>query len=154
MTRRLPSPALTIAILALVLAATGSAVAAHRYLITSKHQIAPRVRRQLRGAQGPAGQPGPAGPIGSAGPQGAPGVSGWEVVRVEDQPTPDWAELEATCPDGKKVLGGGAAAKGGTEWPLIKRTAPNATGTGWLAVKTASLGPSSLSVYAICAYVN
>jgi hypothetical protein len=102
----------------------------------------------------PAGPVGPVGPIGPGGPAGPPGVSGWQVVRVEDQPTPDWVDLEAKCPAGEKVLGGGAAAKGGTTWPLIRRTSPNQDGTGWIASKSASIGPSSLSVYAICANVG
>jgi hypothetical protein len=70
---RRPSPALIVACLALFLALGGSAIAAHKYLITSANQIAPKVRKALQGAQGPAG---PQGPAGQAGKPGAPGKDG------------------------------------------------------------------------------
>jgi len=97
---RKPTPAVIIAIVALVVALGGTAVAASHYIITSTSQIKPSVLRALRagagvkgttaiagaqglagaaGAQGPAGAagaqglPGPAGPAGVQGPQGVPG---------------------------------------------------------------------------------
>lgn len=79
---RRPSPALILAIAALVLALTGSAVAAKRYLITNTKQISPTVLKQLakmaavQGAQGPAGSPGKAGTAGAAGAAGAEGAAG------------------------------------------------------------------------------
>ncbi len=82
---RRPSPALILAIAALVLALTGSAVAAKRYLITNTKQISPTVLKQLakmaavQGAQGPAGAAGTAGKdgaAGAAGPAGAKGAAG------------------------------------------------------------------------------
>jgi hypothetical protein len=82
---RRPSPALFLAIAALVLALTGSAVAAKRYLITNTKQISPTVLKQLskmaasEGAQGSGGPRGPAGergPIGDKGPVGEPGPAG------------------------------------------------------------------------------
>jgi hypothetical protein len=82
---RLPSPALVLSIVALVLALTGSAVAAKRYLITNTKQISPQVLKQLaklsvaaQGAQGPAGAPGAAGTPGAAGKEGAAGAAGAE----------------------------------------------------------------------------
>jgi hypothetical protein len=97
---RLPSPALVIAVLALMLVLGGTAVAAKRYLITNTQQISPSVLKQLAklaanqgavgshgttgaqgtaGAKGPAGEPGPRGekgPTGDKGPQGEPGPTG------------------------------------------------------------------------------
>jgi hypothetical protein len=79
---RRPSPALILAIAALVLALTGSAVAANRYLITNTKQISPAVLKQLakmaatQGAQGPAGSPGTAGAAGKEGVAGATGAAG------------------------------------------------------------------------------
>lgn len=91
---RRPSPALILAIAALVLALTGSAIAAQRYIITNTKQISPTVIKQLTamsaaqgsggkngaagatGATGPAGPAGPAGERGPAGPQGERGVEG------------------------------------------------------------------------------
>jgi hypothetical protein len=83
---RRPSPALILAIAALVLALTGSAVAAKRYLITNTKQISPVVLKQLAkmaakegggaGGNGGAGAAGPAGPQGEKGPAGDKGPLG------------------------------------------------------------------------------
>lgn len=85
------SPTSAVAVLALVLAMSGGALAATHYVITSTKQISPKVLKSLKGAsgkngvnganganggQGPAGATGAAGPQGPAGPQGAPGVPG------------------------------------------------------------------------------
>src|SRR5689334_15679574 len=77
---RRPSPALVVAVLALVVAFGGTAVAAKKYIITKTTQISPKVLTQLKrqGPQGPVGLTGPAGrdgAPGATGPQGAPGVS-------------------------------------------------------------------------------
>jgi hypothetical protein len=96
---------MVIAILALVLALGGSAVAAKRYLITSARQISPKALQEIAatskpsgsatpgapggtGPQGPKGDPGPKGDTGERGPIGPPGESigsgggeiGWVVV--------------------------------------------------------------------------
>ena len=76
---RRPSPALILAIAALVLALTGSAVAAKRYLITNTNQISPAVLKQLAkmaGTQSKAGAPGLPGAAGAAGAAGAQGEAG------------------------------------------------------------------------------
>ena len=79
---RKPSTATVIASAALFLSLGGLGLAASRYLITSKHQIAPSVLRTLRGDRGPAGasgltgQAGATGPPGQAGPTGPPGQAG------------------------------------------------------------------------------
>lgn len=64
------------------------------------------------GPQGPIGPAGPQGPIGPQGPKGDPGtgggggVTGYVIITVT---TFGDEEARATCPAGKKVLGGGAA---------------------------------------------
>jgi hypothetical protein len=79
---RLPSPALVISILALVVALSGTAIAAKRYLITNTKQISPAALKQLtklasvQGAQGPAGAAGAAGSAGKEGTAGAAGAAG------------------------------------------------------------------------------
>ena len=68
-----------------------------------------------QGQQGPAGQQGSVGPQGSTGPQGATGpqgpagtVSGYQVVRFDfDVPNLGTADGKATCPSGKRPIGGG-----------------------------------------------
>jgi hypothetical protein len=71
-----PSPAMVVAIVALLFATGGSAVAAKRYLITSKSQVSPKVLKQLKGAKGAKGVTGPAGPQGAQGAAGAAGATG------------------------------------------------------------------------------
>jgi Collagen triple helix repeat (20 copies) len=93
---RRPSPALVVAIIALVVACAGTATAA-RVLITSSKKVArgaintgdlrngrgvsladltPRTRFSLRGEPGPAGPEGPRGEQGSPGPRGVAGPPG------------------------------------------------------------------------------
>src|SRR5262245_15974853 len=73
-----PSPALIVAVIALVVALGGTAFAAKKYVITKTTQIKPRVLAQLRktGPAGPIGLPGPAGPAGERGSAGAAGPAG------------------------------------------------------------------------------
>ncbi|MFT3863535.1 MAG: hypothetical protein QM729_04625 [Solirubrobacterales bacterium] len=92
---RRPSPALVISILALVIALSGTAVAAKRYLITNPQQISPAVLKQLatmaakKAKRGPAGAAGAAGATGAAGASGERGEAGpgavvyWAVVNAD-----------------------------------------------------------------------
>lgn len=74
---RLPSPAFVLAFAALLIAMTGTAFGAKRYLIKSTKQISPRVIKKLQGnrgvqgAQGARGQDGAAGTTGPRGPSDA-----------------------------------------------------------------------------------
>jgi hypothetical protein len=115
---RKPSPAAVVAIVALFVALGGTAVAAHRFLITSTHQIKPSVLRELKGASGhrgpagPAGPQGPSGSQGSQGPQGPPGpvnISALTTVRAPDVLVLPQTEATsvATCPNGSHVVSGG-----------------------------------------------
>jgi hypothetical protein len=78
------TPSTVIATLALVLAMSGGAYAASKYVITSTKQISPKVLKSLKGANGKNGAAGPAGPAGAAGagtagaagPQGPAGPGG------------------------------------------------------------------------------
>ena len=73
---RMPRPATVLAFAALVIAMTGSAIAAKKYLITSTKQIKPSVLAQLKGNTGPAGAKGDAGAAGAKGDTGAAGATG------------------------------------------------------------------------------
>jgi Collagen triple helix repeat (20 copies) len=64
--------------MALVLAMSGGALAASRYLIDSTKQISPKVLKQLRGARGETGASGSAGASGVEGKVGAEGKPGTE----------------------------------------------------------------------------
>jgi hypothetical protein len=64
----------------------GSGYAAQRYMITSTHQIAPKVLTALKGKRGPQGQTGATGargPQGIPGPQGQPGAPGTAKAYAE-----------------------------------------------------------------------
>jgi hypothetical protein len=71
-----------IATLALVLAMSGGAWAAKKYLITSTNQISPSVLKKLKGATGPQGLPGTPGSPGAKGDAGAPGTNGTNGLSV------------------------------------------------------------------------
>ena len=60
-------------------------------------------------ATGPAGPPGPRG---LPGPKGPPGVSGIERVDASTSSSSANSKSVATCPSGKRVVGGGARATG------------------------------------------
>ena len=64
--------------LALVLAMSGGAFAANRYLINSTKQINPRVLKRLKGAPGANGATGQRGATGATGPAGKEGTPGKE----------------------------------------------------------------------------
>lgn len=77
-----PSPALVIAIIALLVAGTGTSYAAAKYVITSSKQVkdgsltaadlSPKTRKALKGNTGARGAQGVAGPRGLQGAPGAP----------------------------------------------------------------------------------
>jgi hypothetical protein len=107
------------------------------------------------GAQGPEGEPGAQGvpgPAGPAGPAGPSGTSGYEIVRAvanvgSNQP------ITATCPTGKKVLGGGVEIPGGAPG-TIYASIPTSTGDGWIGGFHQTNITMQLTVHAICASVQ
>jgi Collagen triple helix repeat (20 copies) len=115
------------------------------------------------GPPGPSGQPGETGPQGAAGPQGPPGPSDSLVTAPVSATTPGNAALgtvvsaTATCPLGKKILGGGvtltvsiAAQQGRARVRDDYPSAPDAW-TGTLVVTAGLVGASAtISVYAVC----
>lgn len=102
-----------------------------------------------QGAQGPVGPPGPQGVAGPSGP-----VSGRVIVQALASAQPNQAESAiATCPPGKKVLGGGFS--GPIASVIVNQNHPEFSGgtdTGWRVVFTnTSQFVSSITAYAICA---
>jgi len=75
-----------IAVVALVLAMTGGAWAASKYIITSTKQIKPSVLSALKGKAGPAGPAGANGTNGANGAPGAPGAPGTSVTNNKLNP--------------------------------------------------------------------
>jgi hypothetical protein len=96
---RRPSAALVISIVALVLATTGTGLAASKYLITSSSQVragslaasdlSAKARKQLRGATGAKGATGTRGATGPTGPAGATGATGPTGAAGPQGPTGD-----------------------------------------------------------------
>lgn len=93
-----------VATLALILALSGTAMAAKHYLITSTRQIQPSVLKQLRGATGPRGPSGPGGPEGPAGAPGPAGNQGPAGANAAE--TAELATLRAMLPYIKFVPSG------------------------------------------------
>lgn len=184
MLRRIPrpSPALVIAIIALVFSMAGGASAAKR-LITGadikdnsltgadvrngslisadfRRGSVPKGPAGPSGVQGPPGVAGPAGAAGAAGAQGAPGLSGLEVVQsTTDADGGDKKNAAITCPSGKKAIAGGANIVGTTTdqgGPFILRSAPSGD-TQWAVSANESSefqgGSWALRVFAVCANV-
>ena len=108
--------------------------------------------------------PGPAGPQGPAGPpgeQGPVGISDLEVVIVESAVDSSVVfgskVLNALCPDGKKVLGGGVRFTVGDTGGLVTtESVPHDDLGGWFAIveeATATTNDWGFRVSAICATV-
>jgi hypothetical protein len=103
------------------------------------------------GAVGPVGPAGPAGPIGPA------GISGEQLVTAASgSNSNDVKSQSASCPSGKKVIGGGASVSVTSSPLALTSSAPSGDLTGWTAQaqETAAFaGNWRVSVYAICAAV-
>jgi hypothetical protein len=114
---RRPSPAMILAIFALVAGLAGSASAA-KSLITGKQikdrsialkDLSPAARKALRGqigpigASGPAGIGGPTGPTGATGPSDAFSASGADID-IPDTPDPTTTVLHVDVPAGSYVI--------------------------------------------------
>ncbi len=109
------------------------------------------------GLQGAAGAKGDTGLQGATGDKGDPGVSGYGIVSKSVSTTllafgGNAYALSASCPSGKKVLGGGG--KSDYNGDLLSESYPFASGSGWTikySNQSAYTRKISLTVYAICA---
>jgi hypothetical protein len=135
--------------LALVLAMTGGAYAAGKFVITSTKQIKPSVLKQLKGntgpagakgATGPGGPAGPGGPQGPAGKDGAPGGNGSPGAPGESVTVAALKKGEGGCAEGgSKFTAAGKEAstcngKEGSPWTAGGKLPKGAQETGaWLA---------------------
>jgi len=119
----------------------------------------------LTGAKGPIGVTGPTGPTGrqglqgTAGPPGPSGVTGWQFVTAGQTIAPGQLRTwRATCPAGKRALGGGVVGSSGLPDinTQITQDGPDGQATGWLVSIYNNGGANlTLSYYAwvICASV-
>jgi hypothetical protein len=109
-----------------------------------------------QGPQGPAGAQGPAGPAGPAGPQGAPGLSQVTVVTAESASDSVGGKfVDAHCPAGKRIIGGGATLVGAYgDIALDENTPLNATTWRAMGFEVNATGANwSVRAHAICAVV-
>jgi hypothetical protein len=136
-----PSPALATSLVALFFSLGGVAIATEHYLITSTSQIKPSVLRDLQGDRGPQG---PAGKDGAPGPAGATGATGstapdqtLSVVNVTNQVTEEATGLQqvnATCPSGYALTGGGAGIEGNASSVIDSSPDPSSPTTAWSVI--------------------
>jgi len=174
--RHLPSPAMLVATVALIVALGGVSYAAG---VLPKNSVGPAqlqkravtgsklksnavtqakvkngslVAADFKAGQLPAGRQGPAGPQGPKGDSGSPGISGYERVTTYTPPlnAGQFATASAECPAGKKVLGGGPQFDSG-----LQVNESYALETQWKVVmKNPGPGSASFSVVAYCAVVD
>ena len=117
------------------------------------------LKEDFKSGQLPAGPPGPQGPRGVPGPKGAPGVSGLQRVdAATSSSSANSKAVVATCPSGKRVVGGGAQVTGsGSNKVSITQSFPDSNGDRWNgnAVEVVATGASwQLYAYALCAVVS
>lgn len=117
------------------------------------------LKEDFKSGQLPAGPPGPPGPRGVPGPKGSPGISGLQRVDAATSSSSSNSKaVVATCPSGKRVVGGGAQVTGsGANKVSINQSFPDSTGDKWNgnAVEVVATGASwQLQAYALCATVS
>jgi hypothetical protein len=99
----------------------------------------------------------PAGPVGAQGPQGPPGLSAREQVGAESTLTSGAPKnVTATCPTGKKIIGGGVEISGaGRARVTVTENKPVADNAWEAEAFEAVATPATwkLVVHAICANV-
>ena len=112
--------------------------------------------RGPKGDTGATGAAGPQGDTGATGAQGAPGVSGYEHVESPAVSIPAHSVRggSATCPAGKRPLGGGAISTFAID-VSTNASFPSVDSSAWQVVMNNN-GPnaSSFRVVAICAVVR
>ena len=110
----------------------------------------------------PAGPPGPRGPQGPPGPRGPTGPAGVSGLERRDAATStsasDSKSVVASCPSGKRVVGGGARVTGlGANNVSITESYPDSNGDRWNAKAAEVVATASawqLWAYALCATVG
>jgi hypothetical protein len=109
------------------------------------------------GPRGATGAAGPAGARGPAGQSGPSGVSGWVyLTETKSIGSDSSANLQVSCPSGKKALGGGVAVPYPNLYARVLQSAPSgAAATGWLATVLNDYPNYTIraSVWVICAAV-
>jgi hypothetical protein len=174
--KRLPSPAMLVACVALVVALGGVSYAASVLPKNSvgTAQLKKNAVRGLKvkngslmaadfkagqlpagpkGEKGDPGAPGAQGPKGDKGDTGPAGISGREVVLGPDTPLNAGVNgaAQATCPAGKQAIGGG----GGSEDKMaITASGPINASTWTVVVWNNTASSTTINAWAVCANVG
>lgn len=144
-----PNTTTLVAYIALFLSiAGGTAFAARHYLITSKGQISPKVRKALRGRRGPAGPTGPTGATGVSGATGATGALGVALPSGETETGVFFAE--ATAASSAEIT----SASISFPMPLAKAPTPTLVTSGTTANCQGSATKPTASAGYLCVYVG
>jgi hypothetical protein len=176
--KRLASPAMIVACVALVVALGGVSYAAGvlpsnsvgakqiKKRAVGLQKISPAARRALAGQKGEKGDPGPAGPAGPKGETGAPGPQGAKgdkgdptefklrVVKAQVTLPPGSSErVEAQCAPGERATGGGTVTGSFVDTTFDAPLAsPDGTPVGWTAgIANSTALTKTAEVHAICA---
>jgi hypothetical protein len=101
---------------------------------------------------GPKGEPGAQGPKGDKGDTGSPGLSGYQIVLQSNSLAAGGSlHLVASCPAGKQAVGGGYSSGAVL---ATERSYPINNGTAWdIFVHDTDNVAQGVSVWAICAKV-
>ncbi|MFI0817328.1 hypothetical protein ACH4TX_12610 [Streptomyces sp. NPDC021098] len=80
------------------------------------------------------------------------GVPGYQVVTLPNKNVPNFERRTVNCPKGKKVIGGGAEARGNTA--ILVGSFPTDDHKGWIGLgRQTDADNVGISVFAICANV-
>ncbi|AGP56224.1 hypothetical protein [Streptomyces rapamycinicus] len=91
-------------------------------------------------------------PASHGAPRSDEGVPGYEVVTLPNENVPNFQRRTVYCPKGKKVIGGGAEARGDTA--ILVGSFPTADARGWIGLgRQTATDNVGISVFAICANV-
>ena len=109
--------------------------------------------------ESPAGPQGKTGPQGAKGDPGPPGISGYELVHnASARDSTDAKSALVTCPEGKRVVGGGTNVDPFTEPTAVRQSFPfdgRTSGFFGNAYETTPTSENwSVFVYAICVNVS
>ena len=171
---RLPSPAMIVACVALVVALGGASYAATvlpknavgTAQIQKKAVTAAKLRKNavsaakvkdgtLLAADFKAGQlpAGPQGAKGDRGPAGTPGISGFQVVYSPNVEVPAgmFGTAGVDCPPGKKAIGGGGGSEDDAPIVLMQ---PYMNYDWAVAIRNDGNGPAHVAAMAYCANVS
>ncbi|WP_258408190.1 hypothetical protein [Streptomyces hygroscopicus] len=77
-------------------------------------------------------------------------MPGYQLVALPNENVPNFQRRTVYCPAGKKVLGGGAEARGNDA--ILVGSFPTDDGTGWIRLgRQTTTDTVGISVFAICA---